>query len=112
MKHTLLSDSFTKENHSIIFTRLVQIDKRKVRIVVERNAYDFQSRAVASIWTGDGWNFVWSLPREDMTVLSRKQGPHGRIPVVNYTSDKITQYRDLFEEDARKLEVHVGTILS
>ena len=42
---------------------------RRVRVAVRRNAYDFQSSAEATVWTGNAWQFVASIPYTEMAAV-------------------------------------------
>jgi len=50
------------------YERGTVVKGRTVRVRVRLNSYDFQSHAIAEVWTGDAWSEVAHLHHEEYWV--------------------------------------------
>lgn len=112
----LIQEDFYKGNHGKIIYRAVRmVNRREVRVTVERDSYDHQSFAIAQLFDGDKWNTIDSLPRAEMDTLEQvARGFQGSmIPAVSTGTKEndITKYRPRFENDADKLFKRVVKIV-
>jgi hypothetical protein len=55
-----------KCGQTVKFTRIVKTDAGMLRIRIESDAYDFQSRAIIERWSGKRWNEVSNIPYASM----------------------------------------------
>ena len=94
MSKKVISERFYKKSHSWRYERTVAVDDHRLLIDIKRNAYDEQSHAVVSRWSGSEWKTVVMLPIELMSCQ-----------VVSYVHKEEQARRELFEQDADALAV-------
>lgn len=67
-KTTTITEHCYLSQQSWIYKHIARVDApavaARVLVVIERNAYDFQSHARLSRWDGDAWQVVLSEPIE------------------------------------------------
>lgn len=83
---------------------VIDVDGRKVRVTVARDAYDVQSRFLAEVWTGEGWQSVAHVPGNDPQgkempsyVLAKRVEAAGEVKVASQ------QMSDRLVSEARKV---------
>lgn len=75
---SLLAERVWKSQQSWFYSAAVSYGSRRLNVYIERNAYDFQSEVIVSMWTDIGWKRLIFRPMtEDMHC-------HG----VSYTDDE------------------------
>lgn len=79
-------------NQSVHFVAVYSWRKHKLRVKIERNAYDEQSSLRLERWDGASWRFVHALPIS--AALCRK---------ASYVDRDLSYVRPLFESDAATL---------
>ncbi len=94
MKKECVSSRCYKQTQSWWFERILKftspVQSFKLRIVIRRNAFDFQSYGHVDMWDGNKWNNVIDVPITELE--SRK---------VDYVTLNVTE-RD-FENDCKSL---------
>lgn len=102
MKTKILQADFSHNSQSWFFTQIAIIGKNKFRIRIRRDAYDFQSYALAELWNGQEWKQVISRPIEKMLCHS-----------VSYVFENLTaEQKGFFEFDAEELIALADTVAS
>jgi len=91
---------FYNQDQSWWFERIVKLDDgQKLKVVIRRNAYDFQSSAVCKRWDGNKWHLVNSMPIKDCACKP--------VSYVDKSPNKA-----LFEKDAKALIAIAKEIVS
>ncbi len=90
--YEIISERLYPQRQSWHYKVIVLVDGRKLRVRIERNAYDFQSHAKVELWADDKWQPVTS-----MTIGECK------CAVVSYVTHRDRFDIGLFREDARTL---------
>lgn len=85
---------------SVNLERIVAIGDKRVRYLVEVDAYDFQSSARAELWNGEKWHRVHYIPGPE--VLTGK--------MVSYVTKGVTARA--FAGDLAELERVVKAVIS
>jgi hypothetical protein len=69
-----LGQSFARRQQGRSLLRLLAIGKRRVRIDVYSDTYDFQSRAIAELFDGDKWNTIAFIEYANMKSAGKCMG--------------------------------------
>ena len=56
--YDLISEDFYNQNQSWHFVLTVNIENKRIRIKIDRNAYDNQSSLTGFLWNGNEWKQV------------------------------------------------------
>lgn len=100
MKAKTIQADFSNHSQSWFYTKISILGSKKYRIRIRRNAYDFQSYAVAELWNGQEWKEVISRPIEKMLCSK-----------VSYTKETLTlDETGFFEFDAEELLALADTV--
>ncbi len=63
-----ISKSISKGQHSVNYKEILKVDGVKLRIIIESDAYDFQSCARIQKWNGDEWHIIDSIHYSEMNT--------------------------------------------
>ena len=89
----VIEERLYKESQSWHYVLTVTVPQRaKLRVLIERNAYDFQSRLRCQMWTPNGWTTVCHRPMNEAEAYCHSVSYGDRNPDIN-----------LFLADAQRL---------
>lgn len=96
---------FFKGSQSLELIRIREVDGHKIKVHIDRDSYDSQSSAKASVWTDGGWSVVVSRPITSMRAVGTSA--HVRPDTRQYETAE-----DNFNLDADDLQAAALAVVS